>query len=297
MTAPVASARAEPAALITVEDVYFEYRARGQDPVLALQGVSLVIGEGERVAIVGANGSGKSTLARLLNGLLLPTAGTVRVGALDTRDAAGRRAIRQAVGMVFQNPDNQLVATIVEEDVAFGPENLGLPSAEIRARVDWALGLLGLEDLRLRPPHLLSGGQKQRVAIAGALAMRPRVLVLDEATALLDPVGRSEVRASVARLHAEGTTIVQVTHFMDEAVAADHVVAMGDGRIVLEGPPRDVFARQAELRSLRLGVPQVAQLAERLSRRLPDFPSVVLDVDEAAAAIVARAGTAGRPRA
>ena len=199
--------------------------------------------------------------------------------------------------MVFQNPDNQLVATIVEDDVAFGPENLGLPAAEIRARVDAALALLGLEELRLRPPHLLSGGQKQRVAIAGALAMRPRVLVLDEATALLDPVGRAEVRAALARLHAEGTAIVQVTHFMDEAAVADRVVVMAEGGIAFEGPPRAVFARQAELRALRLDVPQVARLAERLSRRWPDFPAVALDVDEVAAAVLARAGSAGCGRA
>jgi energy-coupling factor transporter ATPase len=280
-----------------VDGVHFEYRARGQDPVPALAGVSLELREGERIALVGANGSGKSTLARLLNGLLLPTAGTVRIDRLDTRDATSRRAIRQTVGMVFQNPDNQLVATIVEEDVAFGPENLGLPSAEIRARVDGALALLGLEELRSRPPHLLSGGQKQRVAIAGALAMHPRVLVLDEATALLDPIGRAEVRAAVARLHAEGTTIVQVTHFMEEAVAAERVLVMHVGRILLDGPPRAVFSGQAELRALRLDVPQVAQLAERLARRVLGFPPVALDVEEATAAILARAGSAGRPRA
>ena len=285
------------AALIVVDDVRFEYRARGQDPVPALQGVSLTVHEAERIAVVGANGSGKSTLAKLLNGLLLPTGGTVRVRGLDTRDQDSRRAIRQTVGMVFQNPDNQLVATIVEEDVAFGPENLGLPSAEIRARVDAALALLGLEELRLRPPHLLSGGQKQRVAIAGALAMRPRVLVLDEATALLDPLGRAEVRAAVARLHAEETAVVQVTHFMEEAVSAERVLVMAEGRIAFEGPPRGVFARQAELRALRLDVPQVARVAERLARRLPDFPSVVLDVEEMAAAVLARVDPAGRPRA
>jgi energy-coupling factor transporter ATP-binding protein EcfA2 len=226
--------------------------------------------------------------------LLLPTRGTVRVLGLDTRDASNRRRIRQTVGMVFQNPDNQLVATIVEEDVAFGPENLGLPSAEIRARVDAALALLGLEELRFRPPHLLSGGQKQRVAVAGALAMRPAVLVLDEATALLDPAGRAEVRGAVARLHAEGTAIVQVTHFMEEAVAADRVLVLADGSIALAGTPGDVFARQAELRALRLDVPQVAQLAERLARRFPRFPAVLLDVDEAAAAIVSRV-RAGHP--
>ena len=294
---PVETSPLSGTALVVVDHVDFEYRARGQDPVLALRDVSLSVGEGERVAIVGANGSGKSTLARLLNGLLLPTGGAVRVGGLETRDLGSRRAIRQTVGMVFQNPDNQLVATIVEEDVAFGPENLGLPSAEIRARVDAALALLELEELRLRPPHLLSGGQKQRVAIAGALAMRPRVLVLDEATALLDPAGRSEVRAAVAQLHAGGTAIVQVTHFMEEAVTADRVLVMAGGRIALHGPPREVFARQAELRALRLDVPQVAQLAERLSRRVPGFPDAALDVDEVATAILERAGHPERARA
>ena len=280
--------------LVVVDGASFEYRARGQDPVRALTDISLTIHAGQRVAIVGANGSGKSTLARLLNGLLLPTAGAVRVAGIDTRDATGRRAIRQTVGMVFQNPDNQIVATIVEEDVAFGPENLGLPSDEIRARVDAALALLDLDDLRLRPPHLLSGGQKQRVAIAGALAMRPRVLVLDEATALLDPVGRTEVRDAIARLHAEGTAIVQVTHFMEEAVSAGRVVVMAEGRIALEGTPREVFARQAEIRALRLDVPQVAQLAERLAARHPGFPSVLLDIDEAVPAILALAARAPR---
>lgn len=252
--------------------------------------MSLVVRPGERLAVVGHNGSGKSTLAKHLNGLLLPTSGRVLVNGIDTRDEARRREVRQTVGMVFQNPDNQLVATVVEEDVAFGPENLGLPSEEIRRRVDESLERVDLAHLRTRPPHLLSGGQKQRVAIAGVLAMRPRVLVLDEATALLDPLGRSEVRAAVGRLRAEGTTVVAVTHFMDEAVEADRVVVMDAGRIALEGTPRDVFGQADRLRALRLDVPQIAELARRLARRRPDFPEVVLRVDEAADAIAERAG-------
>src|SRR5688500_4055907 len=194
--------------LILVEDIRFDYRSRGDPPVRALDGVSLAVREGERLAILGQNGSGKSTLAKHLNGLLLPAGGRVTVAGLDTHEVGNRRAIRQTVGMVFQNPDNQLVATVVEEDVAFGPENLGLPPDEIRRRVDESLERVELSHLRLRPPHLLSGGQKQRVAIAGVLAMRPRVLVLDESTALLDPLGRAEVRSAVRRLHREGTTVV-----------------------------------------------------------------------------------------
>jgi energy-coupling factor transport system ATP-binding protein len=276
--------------LIVAEDLRFEYPGRGGPPVVALDGVSLVVRAGERLAVLGHNGSGKSTLAKHLNGLLLPTAGRVLVDGIDTRDGGRRREIRQTVGMVFQNPDNQLVATVVEEDVAFGPENLGLPVDEIRRRVTDALERVELAHLRLRPPHLLSGGQKQRVAIAGVLAMRPRVLVLDEATALLDPLGRAEVRAVVRRFHAEGTTVVAVTHFMEEAVEADRVVVMDGGRIVLEGSPREVFSQAERLRELRLDVPQVTTLARRIAARRPGFPAVLLDVEEAADAIVQRAG-------
>lgn len=275
--------------LIRVEDVRHEYRSRGSPAVTALAGVSLDIQEGEWLAILGHNGSGKSTLARHLNGLLLPSSGRVLVAGLDTRDAANRRQIRQTVGMVFQNPDNQIVATIVEEDVAFGPENLGLPSDEIRQRVQEALERVDAAQLRLRPSYLLSGGQKQRVAIAGVLAMRPRVVVLDEATALLDPLGRAEVRAAVRRLHEQGTTIVMITHFMEEAAEAERVVVMDAGRIVLQGTPREVFQQARLLRELRLDVPQVGALAERLHARRPDFPPTLLDVPEMVEAILQRA--------
>ena len=279
--------------LVVVDGVRFEYRGRSEQPVVALDEVSLTVRAGERLAILGRNGSGKSTLAKHLNGLLLPTAGRVLVTGIDTRDAARRREIRQTVGMVFQNPDNQLVATVVEEDVAFGPENLGLPSDEIRRRVDESLDRVDLGHLRLRPPHLLSGGQKQRVAIAGVLAMRPRVLVLDESTAMLDPVGRAEVRAAVRRLHAEGTTVIAVTHFMDEAVEAERVVVMDGGRVVLEGSPREVFRQVDRLRELRLDVPQVTSLGRRIARRLPGFPDVLLGVEETADAIVERVRARG----
>ncbi len=275
--------------LVIVEAVHFQYRGRGEQAIVALDGVSLTVDEGERVAILGRNGSGKSTLAKHLNGLLLPTGGRVLVNGVDTRDSNRRREIRQTVGMVFQNPDNQLVATIVEEDVAFGPENLGLPSDEIRRRVEEALERVDLLQLRRRPPHLLSGGQKQRVALAGVLAMHPRVLVLDESTAMLDPLGRAEVRAAVRRLHAEGTTVIAVTHFMEEAVEADRVVVMDAGRIVLGGVPRDVFGRADQLRELRLDLPQVTELGRRISEQLPGFPKVLLGVEEAADAIVERA--------
>ena len=268
--------------IVVVDDVRFAYQRRGEAPVIALDGVSLAVRAGERLAIIGHNGSGKSTLARLLNGLLLPTSGQVLVAGLDTRDAAARRRIRQTVGMVFQNPDNQLVAATVEEDVAFGPENLGLDAPEIRRRVDAALALLDLTDLAARPPHQLSGGQKQRVAIAGILAIEPGVLVLDEATALLDPFGRAEIRDAVRRVHAEGTAVVAATHHMEEAVEAERVLVMSEGRIVLDGSPREVFAEADRLRELRLDLPPMARLAERLSARRPGFAPVLLNVAEAA---------------
>ncbi|MCC6179013.1 MAG: energy-coupling factor transporter ATPase [Chloroflexi bacterium] len=281
-----------PEPLVIVEDLHHVYRHQGEAPIPALSGVSLQVVPGEHLAILGANGSGKSTLAKHLNGLLLPSAGRVLVDGRDTRDASARRDIRRTVGMVFQNPDNQIVATVVEEDVAFGPENLGLPTAEIQERVDEALTALGLGALRDRPPHQLSGGQKQRVAIAGALAMRPRVLVLDEATALLDPLGRAEVREAVRGLSDAGIAVVSVTHFMDEAVEADRVIVLSGGQIALQGRPHDVFTQVDTLRELRLDVPQVTLLAERLAARLPGFPRDVLDVEEAADAILAHASVA-----
>jgi energy-coupling factor transport system ATP-binding protein len=241
--------------------VTHRYDADRQDD-LALDAVDLEVAAGEFVAIVGANGSGKSTLAKHLNALLLPTEGEVRVAGLDTREPAAVWEVRRMVGMVFQNPDNQIVATVVEEDVAFGPENLGVESAAIRARVKEALSMVGMTELHSRAPHLLSGGQKQRVAIAGVLAMRPRCLVLDEATSMLDPSGRDEVLNTIRRLNRdEGLTVVHITHFMEEAATADRVVVMDRGRVVLQGSPRTVFAQARRLERIGLDVPPITALA------------------------------------
>lgn len=252
-------------ALIRIENLHHTYA--GTPPIEALRGIDLTIRAGEYVVIVGANGSGKSTLARHLNALLLPTRGNVWIDQHNTRDASARRAIRTIVQMVFQHPDSQLVATMVEEDVAFGPENFGVPEAELPDRVRTALETVGMWAHRQRAPHLLSAGQKQRVAIAGALAVRPRILVLDEATSMLDPMGRAAVLAILRALHQRGTTIITITHDMDEATHADRVLVMDAGRIVMDDTPRRVFARGDELRACGLDVPSIVEVAQRL--RLP----------------------------
>ncbi|MBX6377338.1 MAG: energy-coupling factor transporter ATPase [Clostridia bacterium] len=265
-----------------LEGVSFSYAATGGEAIPALSGVDLGIDAGEFVAVMGANGSGKSTLARLLNALLLPERGSVRVAGLDTREPKNVWEVRRLVGMVFQNPDNQIVASIVEEDVAFGPENLGLPPAETRRRVREALAAVGLEGLADRPPHALSGGQRQRLAIAGALAMQPRCLVLDEATSMLDPVGRREVLATVHRLWREnGMTVVMVTHIPEEAAQAERVLVLDRGRLVEDGPPQVILADEERLRRYGLASPAVAQLGRALRRHglpLPD-DELPLDVD------------------
>lgn len=267
--------------MIRLEDVSFCYGADTKWPVKALDCINLEIREGEFVAIVGHNGSGKSTLAKHLNALLLPTRGVVWVDGLSTKDKANIWKIRQKVGMVFQNPDDQLVATVVEDDVAFGAENLGVPDDEIQARVDEALRFMGIEDLRQKPPHMLSGGQKQRVAIAGILAMRSRYIVMDEPTSLLDPVGRREVMESIRKLKMGGLAVVLITHHMQEAAEADKVVVLNRGRIMLSGTPRDVFARASVLRELGLDVPPVTRLADELRRLgMGWMPPAVLSVDE-----------------
>jgi energy-coupling factor transport system ATP-binding protein len=275
--------------LIEITDLRHVYNAGTPHAVTALDGISLCIERGEFVAVVGGNGSGKSTLAKHLNALLLPTAGVVRVDGLDTRDRAAVWEIRQRVGMVFQNPDNQLVATVVEEDVAFGPENLGVSPAEIRARVDAALAAVDMLAYRRHAPHLLSGGQKQRVAIAGILAMRPACLVLDEATTMLDPAGREEVLETVQRLHAGGVTVIYITHAMDEAVRAQRVVALRAGRIALDGPPREVFARAEELEALGLTLPLVPRLARALRADGVPVPDDVLFPEQFVDAVAALA--------
>ncbi len=268
--------------IIRVENVHFAYPPEGKGaPVTALRGVDLTIEEGEYVAIVGHNGSGKSTLSKHLNALLVPSEGRVLVRDWLTTDREHLRDIRSTVGMVFQSPDNQLVATIVEEDVAFGPENLAVPHDEIVRRVNWSLERVDMLAFRHRAPHLLSGGQKQRICIAGVLAMQPRVLVLDEATAMLDPLGRREVLDITHRLNKEnGVTVIAVTHHMDEAAQADRVIVMSEGRIALQGTPREVFAQVDQLRALQLDVPPITQLAHALHQTMPDLPTDVFTVEQ-----------------
>ena len=264
--------------LENVTHIYQSGEAEGHE---ALRGITLSITAGEFVAVLGANGSGKSTLARHLNALLLPTEGTCLVRGWDTKDEERRWDIRQEVSMVFQNPDNQLIAAVVADDVAFGPENLGVPPEEIRARVQNALALVGMESYAQAAPHLLSGGQKQRIAIAGAIAMQTHCLVLDEPTAMLDPRGRAEVLSAVERLHDEqGMTIVYITHFMEEAIAADRIVLMDAGRIVMDGTPREIFAQPERVRALGLDVPLATDLAERLRHGGRDLPQDILTDEE-----------------
>lgn len=236
----------------------------GPPAVKALQGIDLTIHQGEYVAVIGANGSGKSTLARHLNALLLPTRGSVRTGGISTKNLEHRGEIRRIVQMVFQEPDSQIVATTVEEDVAFGPENFGIPQAEMRRRVQAALETVGMWELRARPPHQLSAGQKQRVAIAGALAVQPQALILDEATSMLDPAGQQAVLDVLAELHALGTTLVTITHEMEEAALADRIVVLSQGQVVLDGPPHEIFGQVSELRRLGLDLPPLADLSIRL---------------------------------
>ncbi|CCJ33280.1 energy-coupling factor transporter ATPase [Caloramator australicus] len=269
--------------MIKVENVHYFYKKDINDEVktVALEGINLEIKKGEFVAIIGHNGSGKSTLAKHFNAILLPDNGRVIVEGIDTRDNEHLWDIRSKVGMVFQNPDNQIVATIVEEDVAFGPENLGVPSEEIRKRVDDALKAVEMIDYAKHGPHLLSGGQKQRVAIAGVLAMKPSCIVLDEPTAMLDPSGRKEVLQTIKRLNMEeGITIVLITHFMEEAVEADRVVVISDGKVVLEGIPREVFKKVTLLKKLGLDVPQMMQLAHDLRKEGLDINEDILTIEE-----------------
>ncbi len=269
--------------IIQTEDLTFRYTTEEGVAPTVLDGVSLSIQPGEFVAVLGHNGSGKSTLAKHMNAILLPSEGKVYVDGMDTRDEDKLLDIRRRVGMVFQNPDNQIVASVVEEDVAFGPENLGVPSTEIRERVDSALAAVGMTEYAHHAPHLLSGGQKQRVAIAGVLAMRPRCIVLDEPTAMLDPVGRKEVLDTVRRLNREqGITVVLITHHMDEAAQADRLIVMHDGHIVADDKPELVFQNVDGLRSLGLEVPEPVALLYELRQSGVDVPLTALTVDECA---------------
>ena len=275
--------------MIEVRDLTFAYPAQEEEQqqgTVALRNVDLKIEKGSFVAVLGHNGSGKSTLAKHMNAVLLPSGGRVFVAGMDTLDEQQIIAIRRAVGMVFQNPDNQIVANVVEEDVAFGPENLGVPSADIRRRVDEALAAVGMDAFTRHAPHLLSGGQKQRIAIAGIIAMAPQCIVLDEATAMLDPAGRREVLATIETLHREmGITVVLITHHMDEAILADRVVVMNEGRVAMDGTPTEVFTRVEELEEMGLTVPDTVQLLHRLRAAGYDVPLDALDVESCADAV------------
>ena len=275
--------------IVEIRNMTYQYtKDVGQEPegeqqvelITAIDGLSLEVEQGSFVAVIGRNGSGKSTLAKNINGLFVPTEGMVYVDGWDTRDDEHIWDIRQTAGMVFQNPDNQLVSSIVEDDVAFGPENLGVDPAEIRVRVDESLKEVNMDDCRFYSPHQLSGGQKQRIAIAGVIAMRPKCIVFDEPTAMLDPQGRKDVLRIIHELHREGITIILITHFMDEAASADRIVILEHGRIRLDGTPAEVFSRIAELKEMGLEIPMPAALAEELRTRGIPVPREVITQEE-----------------
>lgn len=276
--------------IIEAKDVYFSYQSEDEEvvePINVLNGVSLDIYKGEFVAILGHNGSGKSTIAKHFNGILVPQSGTVTINGMDTKDEEKLFDIRQTVGMVFQNPDNQIVATIVEEDVAFALENLGVPPAEIRERVDEALKTVKMYEYKDHAPHRLSGGQKQRVAIAGVIAMRPECIVLDEPTAMLDPNGRQEVLKTIKKLNKKfGITIVLITHYMEEAAQADRIIVMDNGNVVLEDNPKKVFSQVEKLKSIGLDVPQVTELCYQLQQNGIDIGTEIIDEDECVDALI-----------
>ncbi|MBE6054650.1 MAG: energy-coupling factor transporter ATPase [Clostridium sartagoforme] len=274
-------------AMIKCNDVSFKYRVHdGEEERYAVNGVNFEVQKGEFLVILGHNGSGKSTIAKHMNALLIPSEGTVIVDGLNTLDNNNLWKIRSKAGMVFQNPDNQLVATIVEEDVAFGPENLGVPPKEIRKRVDESLKKVGMYEYRRHAPHLLSGGQKQRVAIAGILAMKPECIIFDEPTAMLDPSGRREVLENIKEINKNyGITIVLITHYMDEAAQADRVIVMDAGKVILEGKPREVFSNVEKMKRIGLDVPQVTELSYELKNNGIDIDTNILNVDEMVNAI------------
>lgn len=272
---------------IKFDNVSFAYDSEEEQPIRAVNDFSLAVPEGQLMAILGHNGCGKSTVAKLVNGILVPTKGKVTVAGMDTADEDKTVDIRRNVGMVFQNPDNQIVATIVEDDVAFGPENLGVEPSEIRKAVDAALKAVGMYEFRKREPHRLSGGQKQRVAIAGVIAMNTKCIVMDEPTAMLDPQGRKEVIDTVMKLNKEfGITVILITHFMDEAVKADRVVVMDDGCIALDSTPKQVFKNVEKIKALGLDVPQATELVYRLRKRGMKLPDDILDENECAEAVL-----------
>ncbi|MBQ6998268.1 MAG: energy-coupling factor transporter ATPase [Clostridia bacterium] len=274
--------------MIEIQNLTYSYD-RADDKVggLALNGINLTVNDGEFVAVLGRNGSGKSTLAKHINAILLPMGGYVYVDGMDTLDESKTWDIRQSAAMVFQNPDNQIVATIVEEDVAFAAENLGVPPDEIRRRVDYALGAVGMTKFRKEAPHLLSGGQKQRIAIAGVIAMKPKTIVFDEPTAMLDPSGRKEVMKTITELNRKyGITIIMITHNMDEAVCADRVVVVDKGRIIIDDKPRNVFSDVDKMRRIGLDVPQATQIAFELKKAGLDIKCDILDEQECVEEII-----------
>ena len=273
--------------MIECRNLIFKYTAgENQEEKIAINDVNLQIKEGEFIAILGHNGSGKSTMAKHMNALLIPTDGKMLVNKMDTSDMNNLWNIRETAGMVFQNPDNQLVATIVEEDVAFGPENLGVPPEEIRKRVDEALERVGMSEYKKHAPHLLSGGQKQRIAIAGILAMQPKCIIFDEPTAMLDPSGRKEVLDTIIDLNRNyGITVILITHYMDEAAKADRIVVMDKGKLILDGKPRDVFSNVEKMKNIGLDVPQVTELSYELQKVGINIDTRILDVNEMVNAI------------
>ena len=273
--------------MIECRNLIFKYTAgENQEEKIAINDVNLQIKEGEFIAILGHNGSGKSTMAKHMNALLIPTEGKMLVNKMDTSDMNNLWNIRETAGMVFQNPDNQLVATIVEEDVAFCPENLGVPPEEIRKRVDEALERVGMSEYKRHAPHLLSGGQKQRIAIAGILAMKPKCIIFDEPTAMLDPSGRKEVLDTIIDLNKNyGITVILITHYMDEAAKADRIVVMDKGKLILDGKPRDVFSNVEKMKSIGLDVPQVTELSYELQKAGINIDTRILDVNEMVNAI------------
>lgn len=273
--------------IIKFDSVSFAYELEDEGIVNAVNDFSLEVPEGQFLAVLGHNGCGKSTVAKLINGILVPNKGKVTVEGMDTSDEEKTVDIRKTVGMVFQNPDNQIVATIVEDDVAFGPENLGVEPSEIRKAVDSALKAVGMYEFRKREPHRLSGGQKQRVAIAGVIAMNTKCIVMDEPTAMLDPQGRKEVMDTVMKLNREfGITVILITHYMDEAVKADRVIVMNGGRIAMDGTPKEVFRNVERMKKLGLDVPQATELAYRLRKKGFKLPEDILDENECAEAIL-----------
>lgn len=264
-------------AVIKVDNVSYDYRS-GEHVLRGVRGVSLVVNRGEFVVLLGHNGSGKSTLAKLLNGFVVPDEGTVTVEGIDTRDNERIYELRAKMGMVFQNADNQMVASVIENDIAFGPENLGVPREEIEKRITWALDAVNMSEHRKRSPNKLSGGQKQRIAIAAILAMYPDVLILDESTAMLDPKGRAEIMETIQRLNKEkGLTVILITHYMDEAIAADKIFVMNEGRVIAEGTPREVFSATDKIAEAKLELPVASKISAELRRAGLDIPFALTD--------------------